>query len=92
MARNDHSSTNHREVNSKKGDLPSQDSIRRAMVAERQSIQEQRNILQAAYEARSRQQRDDIYWGSEGRKIYNQQREQDEEWLSWYDTRPWTPS
>ena len=59
MARNDHSSTNQWEVKSKMGDLSSQDSIRRAMVAEMQSLQEQRDNMQAAYEAGSIEKDDD---------------------------------
>ena len=66
MAQNDHSSTNRREVNSRMSNPPSQDSIRRATVAERQITQEQRDFLWVAYEARSSQQRDGIYWGTRG--------------------------
>ena len=47
------------------GDLSSQDSIRRAMVAERQTLQDQRDNMQAAYEAGSIDtDNDDTHWGS----------------------------
>ena len=65
------------------GDLSSQDSILRAMVAERQTLQEQRDNIQAAYEARSNNNDDDTHWGSlsPGELLGL------EGWLSWYDTK-----
>ena len=71
MARNDHSSTRCWEVNSRMSDPPRQDPIRRAIVAERQRIRQQRKLLRVAHEARSNQQLNDVYRGTEGRRLYN---------------------
>ena len=81
--KNYHSFTHHRKVNTRMGDLSSQDSICRDMVAKGQTLQEQRDNIQAAYEARSNNNDDDTHWGSlsPGELLGL------EGWLSWYDTK-----
>ena len=71
------------------GDHSNPDSIRREMVAERQTLQENRDNMQAAYEARSiDNDDDDPHWGSLSRRELLGL----EDCLFWYDTKTWTPS
>ena len=74
----------HRKVNTGIGDPPSQDSIRRERLAERQTLQVNRDNMQAAYDARSIDpDDDDPRWGSlSPREVLVF-----EDCLFWYDTK-----
>ena len=86
VARPNHSTMARRDANTRMSDPLARVPNYRTLVAERQGVQEERNLLRATIESRSNTRRNPIFQGVEGHRVYFLEQENNVNELAWLDT------